>query len=294
MKIQKYIVKKDDFIHTHDFLNRIKIAIVADMHDKNANHVITTLEKEKPDLILVPGDLMERRVTGEMTCDGVPSQWTEEKMNEWQGKKTDKFLKIYRLLFQRWDTRKNEEYISSTDEKNRYEDSDAYHFIRQSVGIAPVVYCSGNHEWYHTPEDMTLFEKNNIFFVDNRDIRLVVKGRKLLIGGLPTRYNIDWLKEFSARPIQNELKILLMHHPEYYDKYVQKCDDFDLIVSGHAHGGQIRFGGIPLYAPGQGLFPKYTKGRYPSRGFFVVSAGCSNTIHLPRLGNPGEVVILEI
>ena len=80
--------------------------------------------------------------------------------------------------------------------------------------------------------------------------------------------------------------ILLSHHPEYYPLV---SDKVQLMLSGHAHGGQIRFFKRGLYAPGQGWLPKWTKGVYDNR--LVVSAGLSNTASpIPRLFNPTEIV----
>ena len=84
----------------------------------------------------------------------------------------------------------------------------------------------------------------------------------------------------------------MCHHPEYYEWY-PIIKSADLVLSGHAHGGQWRFFGRGVYAPGQGLWPKYTKGVYDGR--LVVSAGCSNsTTPVPRLFNPSEVVFVSL
>jgi predicted MPP superfamily phosphohydrolase len=112
-------------------------------------------------------------------------------------------------------------------------------------------------------------------------------------------------------------RILLCHHPEYRDRYLRKLSaqsdgrgvpsagrndqaenlDIDLILSGHAHGGQWRLYNpfkrqwIGVFAPGQGLWPRWTKGVYEGR--LVVSAGLSNTVSVPRLFNPTEIVYIE-
>ncbi|MBQ3816071.1 MAG: metallophosphoesterase, partial [Clostridia bacterium] len=57
--------------------------------------------------------------------------------------------------------------------------------------------------------------------------------------------------------------ILLCHHPEYWEPLVHGRR-IELTVSGHAHGGQWRIFGRGVYAPGQGLFPRYTSGLYRS------------------------------
>ena len=93
------------------------------------------------------------------------------------------------------------------------------------------------------------------------------------------------------------MKILLSHHPEYYPRYLEGRN-IDLIFSGHAHGGQWR---IPfvlngLYAPDQGLFPKYAGGKYEKDGsVMIVSRGLAReTTPVPRIFNRPEIVIVNI
>ena len=66
----------------------------------------------------------------------------------------------------------------------------------------------------------------------------------------------------------------------------------DLVLAGHAHGGQIRIREQGVYAPGQGLFPRYTKGVVDGR--MIVSAGAGNPVHMPRWGNPCEIVRITL
>lgn len=66
----------------------------------------------------------------------------------------------------------------------------------------------------------------------------------------------------------------------------------DLVISGHAHGGQIAIGKQGLYAPGQGIFPKYSRGLYHGR--MIVSAGAGNPCRMPRWNNPCEVLIITL
>ena len=116
------------------------------------------------------------------------------------------------------------------------------------------------------------------------------------IGGAiaASRHKPD-LSCFSAFAAQPGYKIALSHHPEYWP--LLKDENIDLILSGHAHGGQIRMytpikrEWIGTGAPGQGWWPRWTWGVYESR--LVVSAGLSNTTWVPRLFNPTEVVYIE-
>jgi predicted MPP superfamily phosphohydrolase len=86
-------------------------------------------------------------------------------------------------------------------------------------------------------------------------------------------------------------KLLLCHHPEYYPRYIRERD-IDLTLSGHAHGGQWQIVGRGIFAPGQGLFPRYTGGVYEGR--LVVSRGLTNTVSVPRFGNPTELVRIHL
>lgn len=119
--------------------------------------------------------------------------------------------------------------------------------------------------------------------------------RGILIGGLSSahyragrRPDMTLLERLGAEPA---FKLLLCHHPEYYDRYI-RGRGIDLTVSGHAHGGQWRIGGLGVFAPGQGLFPRYTSGFYDG-GRLLVSRGTKRSL-CPRFGNPPEILLLTL
>lgn len=85
--------------------------------------------------------------------------------------------------------------------------------------------------------------------------------------------------------------ILLAHRPELLEEYAGR--GIDLVLAGHAHGGQWRIPVIGgLYAPNQGPFPRLTAGVH-DRGTtrMIVSRGLKVRTLLPRLGNPPEIVV---
>ena len=92
----------------------------------------------------------------------------------------------------------------------------------------------------------------------------------------------------------DKYNILLSHRPELFDTYVEK--KIDLILTGHAHGGQIRIpfiGGI--VAPNQGFFPKYTSGVIEkNKTTMVVSRGIGNSIIPLRINNRPELVVITL
>ena len=91
-------------------------------------------------------------------------------------------------------------------------------------------------------------------------------------------------------------KILICHRPETVKFYTEY--GFDLVLSAHTHGGQVRFPPLVngLYSPGQGLFPKYSGGVYKiGSSFLVVSRGLTTRRPLlPRIMNPPELVVIRI
>ena len=100
---------------------------------------------------------------------------------------------------------------------------------------------------------------------------------------------LSWLKSFEAEP---GYKILLCHHPEYFPLYLRDRD-IDLVLSGHAHGGQIRIFNHGLFAPGQGIWPQYTAGMH--EGKMIISTGLANTGGLiPRINNDTELVVIKL
>ena len=88
-----------------------------------------------------------------------------------------------------------------------------------------------------------------------------------------------------------DFTVLLAHRPELLTKYAQF--PLDLVVSGHAHGGQVRLGSQGIYSPGQGLFPKLTSGFYFDDKLFI-SRGMTNSACAPRLWCPCELVMVRL
>lgn len=156
--------------------------------------------------------------------------------------------------------------------------------FRELTEIAPTFVSLGNHDIRFRRNVHNHTAKTKAVLLDNED---TAYGGALL-GGLSSKPDLRWLDGFSRK---NGYKILLCHHPEYYRRYLRK-KDIDLILSGHAHGGQICLLGHGLYAPGQGFFPRYTGGVYEGR--LVVSRGIANTASFPRYFNAPEVVLIRL
>lgn len=170
--------------------------------------------------------------------------------------------------------------------------------LRQALCIAPVYYVSGNHEtWSGRYDHLVEVLVSLGVHVLNDEVVDLENGSMQLIG-LQDRLIPDIEERLAKlmRPVvaTHSFKILLSHRPEYFETYAKL--PIQLVLTGHAHGGQIRLPYIGgLYAPGQGLLPQYTSGLYKKCGTTMVSnRGLGNSRFPLRLGNQPEVVTIKL
>ncbi|TBX07481.1 phosphoesterase [Clostridium perfringens] len=105
----------------------------------------------------------------------------------------------------------------------------------------------------------------------------------------------DSRKLFKRLENLEGLKIVLSHYPEIFEVEYSKYD-FHIMFSGHAHGGQFRIPIVKrgLIAPGQGFFPKYTEGMHGNKNKLIISRGLGNSTKITRLFNRPEIVNVKI
>ena len=107
------------------------------------------------------------------------------------------------------------------------------------------------------------------------------------------KYNIKNIPALNSVN-DNATKILIAHRPEKFPDYVTENNRPQLIFAGHAHGGQIRLFGKGLYAPNQGLFPRYTEGEYKKNGCSMfVSRGLGDSASNLRWFNSYHIITVE-
>jgi predicted MPP superfamily phosphohydrolase len=257
LKITKY-----DLVTDKKGIN-IKLACVSDLHARPYEKVLNALKTISPDAILLPGDIVEISV----------------------------------------------DYLSERNQKG-------LEFLEKCARLAPTYYTYGNHEIYHshaasgrsrTPdkrlerEYLNLIRSYGVIVLNDKYTDINISGQNICIGGMVCGWdkdpsytkdtvNFEFLNKFSS--VDTKYKILLCHYPHYYSEHL-KGMDFDLILSGHAHGGQWRIFGRGLFAPHQGLLPKYTSGIHD--GKLIISCGAVNNAKpIPRLFNPCEVIEINI
>lgn len=249
---------------------KLRIALVTDLHSckygKGQKKLLDAIEKQQPDVILLGGDIFD---------DKLSDARTEE-------------------------------------------------FLAGISGRYPCYYVTGNHECWAGTEafqvKMELLKKYGILRLAGDVAELSTGSGEVLLCGVDDPH-VSMVRSTDAKgqasnhqkelsDIGKELRetsnmvgngvglftILLTHRPELVTEYEQ--GGFDLVLAGHAHGGQVRIPGIlnGLYAPNQGLFPKYAGGRYDLEGMtMIVSRGLARESTLfPRFFNPPELVIVEL
>ena len=180
----------------------------------------------------------------------------------------------------------------------------------QLAEIAPAVYVTGNHE--ARLKDLSALEAGlaarGVRVLRDDWMPLARGGEEIALLGLDDpgfSAGEDWtlaegLDQTQARlsallaQAGDRFSLVLSHRPELLPAYAEA--GADLVLSGHAHGGQVRLPGIGgLFAPGQGILPRLTSGVH-ARGEtrLVVSRGLGNSAFPLRVFNPPEIVTVTL
>lgn len=197
----------------------------------------------------------------------------------------------------------------------------------------PFFYVSGNHEYYRGKNDdyAYLIEEYGGTVVNNRTVTYETEACTLLISGLADPYmyleikyrdkkhdelmyepyslalqqvsqEVEEILSLTPEEEGEPLSLLLAHRPEFAEEYAAS-GVFDIILSGHTHGGQWRFPPFinGLYSSNQGLFPKYAGGEYDLvnedgiGSVMIISRGLSwQTTKVPRIFNSPELVVIDV
>ena len=183
----------------------------------------------------------------------------------------------------------------------------AISFAQKAVNIAPVYYVNGNHESRVLGEYEKLKQgltDAGVTILENSSADITIGDETITLIGIndPT-FRMELVDDTMEQNIAHQLedvipdndnyKVLLAHRPEYFDVY---AGNVDLVLSGHAHGGQFRIPFIGgLVAPGQGFFPEYYEGSHIKENTeMIVSRGIGNSIIPFRINNKPEIIVAEL
>ncbi len=184
-------------------------------------------------------------------------------------------------------------------------------FLQKASRICPIYFVRGNHESIagNFPVLNQTLSKCNVHLLVNRSVDVTKDGYTYRISGLDDpifhikgkkyagfiKKTLDeMLDKLKSTKKRADFQILLSHRPELFSLYSRY--PFDLVLCGHAHGGQVR---LPftdgLYAPNQGILPKYTSGAHTKNNTTeIISRGLGNSSFPLRLFNFPEIVHIQI
>lgn len=241
-----------------------RIVLISDLHNsefgKKNQRLIDKIKKQKPDLVLLDGDILNEE---------------------------GKDAKI------------------------------AINLVERLSKVAPIYYSLGNHELgYLKRKTSDLYEQLNkagakVLDKEWQDIK--VKNNTIRVGGLyEYAFAVDGEGKMSKKDIPSKVrnfltdfesgdsfKIMMSHRPDSFI-FGQAADTWkiDLVVSGHAHGGQVVVPGKGgLYGADQGWFPKYVSGihHFKTVKNMIITRGLgSDKEKLPRFNNIPEIVVIDL
>lgn len=250
-------------IHTNGRVQNLTVAVCADLHDqkKSADKALDLLRDLRPDLILLPGDIVENHPEPY----GCGFAFLEE---------IGSIAPCYMSLGNHETGGRHYYRKGQTTLMN---DPDSFRkFITdiKSTGV--------------TLLDQAIAETHGLILGGLTSHLYRNEEEKLDRRTLPE----EFLSDFSSRP---GFHVLLCHHPEIFPDIAKH--PIELTLCGHAHGGQARLFGHGLFAPGQGFFPKWTDGLIelpsnPGRQM-LVSRGMANNTPIPRLFNPTQIPVIR-
>ncbi len=178
--------------------------------------------------------------------------------------------------------------------------------IKNINDVAQIYFVTGNHEARISDYDKlyNLLEKYGVIVLENETYVIKRGDSKINIIGINDPQNSSEIYVDDSEIIKKQLEIskydnenfsiLLSHRPEVFSVYVD--NNIDLVLCGHAHGGQFRIPFVGGFvAPNQGFFPKYTSGLFKEDNTnMIVSRGIGNSIIPFRINNRPELVVVNL
>lgn len=182
----------------------------------------------------------------------------------------------------------------------RYDPDPVYELIEGLKDTVPIYYILGNHE-SDVPsleQYLSKLKEIGVIILRNESVSIEKNGESFILAGIddptfqPTFELSSALESLNLRP--DDFTLLLSHRPEHFDTYA--AFPVDLVLSGHAHGGQIRLpwiGGV--IAPHQGFFPELTEGvHHKNQTQLIISRGLGNSLFPQRVFNLPELVAITL
>lgn len=152
----------------------------------------------------------------------------------------------------------------------------------------------GNHDYFSDPETVIgLLRDQHIPILIDQSMPIEHNGARFWLAGVNDVLSGTASLSGALQGIPADEPVILMAHEPDYADYVSRYA-VDLQLSGHSHGGQVRFPFVrPLYLPD--LARKYIWGRYQIGPLTLYTNPGLGTVGLPvRLNCPPEITLLTL
>lgn len=192
-------------------------------------------------------------------------------------------------------------------DSRRNGEEEALQLMKQLIPDYPVYFVTGNHEVRLNLTILPKLERLGVTVFRNTSVPLERDGQFIELLGIDDPTTTRWseglqepdgirqsLDQAQSTADPRAFQLLMAHRPEYLPLYAER--KVDLVLSGHAHGGQIR---LPftdgMYAPGQGFFPELTAGQHTMENTrLIISRGLGNSLFPFRIFNHPELIVVTL
>jgi len=192
-------------------------------------------------------------------------------------------------------------------DSRRNGEEEALLLMKQLTPDYPVYFVTGNHEVRLNLTILPKLERLGVTVLRNTSVPLERDGQFIELLGIDDPTTTRWseglqepdgirksLDQAQSTAEPRAFQLLMAHRPEYLPLYAER--KVDLVLSGHAHGGQIR---LPftdgMYAPGQGFFPELTAGQHTMENTrLIISRGLGNSLFPFRIFNHPELIVVTL
>lgn len=172
-----------------------------------------------------------------------------------------------------------------------------YAYLLEGIhNIAPIYYINGNHEYDKTApfiESLALHKKYGVIDLNDQSFVLTRQNDSIRLTGLDFQKTMLNLRDTISYADTSFFNILLYHGTDKFDGIAPY--NYDLVLSGHTHGGIIRLpfiGGIITNE--KELFPKYDSGTFTVGHSTMISSRGLGDASIPRFRNPREIVSITL
>ena len=262
LELKKFQITSYEY-RTKKITQSVKFAVVADLHahvyGRDNDILIQKIKEQKPDIILVPGDM-------------IVSRYPETYETAYQT--FEKLTEIAPVYFSNGnhESRVSKVPVMQTEAFLEYENR-----VRK-LGV---------HILNNASEEVILH--GGKFCISGLEIPLECYG-KGSYEPLPEHFIRDVLGDAK----QDSVQILMAHNPMFAKEYAEW--GADVSVCGHTHGGLVRIPGIgSVISPQFELFPKYDAGEFNfgDRKVYVSKGLGTHTFHI-RVFDRAEVLMIGL